>query len=119
MLAGGLESVDCGFDFFRHILGNDLLGNDEIKNLTAGLLVEELDGVFHQVRCLRFDNLDTFFVRKAVFYGHASEIHDGPPFLRFADSDLIYKSEFVLILAHRLKTVNLILTKDALREKAD
>ena len=76
LLYGESEGVDCRFNLFRNVLGNELLGDDEIENLTAGLLVEELDGIFHQVRGFFFDNRNALGIRKAVFHGHGSEIHD-------------------------------------------
>ena len=78
------ECVDCFFDLFGDVLGNDLLGNDQIKDLSASLLIEEFDRILHQIRCLRFDDLRALGIIKAFFDGHTPEIHDFAPFFCFA-----------------------------------
>ena len=100
------ECVDCFFDLFGDVLGNDLLGNDQIKDLSASLLIEEFDRILHQIRCLRFDDLRALGIIKAFFYGHTSEIHDSYSLSVRCSNRKIILSIFETILAQFCPVVN-------------
>ena len=74
------ECVNRSFNLFRDILRDDLLGDDEVKDISAGLLIEEFDGILHEIGSFLFDNGSTFCVIKALFYSHTSEVHFASPF---------------------------------------
>ena len=71
-----LKSVDSRLNLLGNVLRNNLLGDNQIEDLATGLLVEELDGILHQIGRLGFDNINTCGVIKAFFDSHTSEIHN-------------------------------------------
>ena len=75
-----LKSVDRRLDLLGYTLGNDLLGDNQIEDFTAGLLVEELDGILHQIGSFFLHDSSTFGIVKALFNGHTSEIHSNISF---------------------------------------
>ena len=52
----------------------------KLFNKKSGFLVEQLDGVFHDLGGVLLDDGHALVVGKAILNGQASEIHDPSPF---------------------------------------